>query len=132
MPWWTVSMLRTRGLGVRATIGTAGRKRDRFLAVPPEAVGVRMAEAPTASTRWTVDRATESAMPSPGLSASLADRSGGVANSLSTAVTMEAMVRITCAGSRPMAVSPDSMMQSVPSITALATSLASARDGRGL
>ena len=36
-----------------------------------------------------------------------------------------------CTGKLPAAVSPDSMTQSVPSRTALATSVASARVGRG-
>ena len=36
-----------------------------------------------------------------------------------------------CTGNAPAAVSPDSMTQSVPSSTALATSVASARVGRG-
>ena len=44
---------------------------------------------------------------------------------------MRAIVRTTWAGSRPMAVSPDSISASVPSNTALATSLTSARVGAG-
>ena len=45
---------------------------------------------------------------------------------------MRAIVRTVSAGSWPMAVSPESMSASVPSNTALATSEASARVGRGL
>ena len=45
--------------------------------------------------------------------------------------TIRAMVRTASTGYRPAAVSPDSITASVPSKTALATSLASARVGRG-
>mmetsp|Transcript_4733 Transcript_4733/g.8099 ORF Transcript_4733/g.8099 Transcript_4733/m.8099 type:complete len:224 (+) Transcript_4733:618-1289(+) len=45
---------------------------------------------------------------------------------------MDAMMRTASQGKRPAAVSPDSMTASVPSSTALATSVASARVGRGL
>ncbi len=44
---------------------------------------------------------------------------------------MRDMVAVTTAGSSPIAVSPDSMTASVPSNTALATSLTSARVGSG-
>mmetsp|Transcript_14076 Transcript_14076/g.58787 ORF Transcript_14076/g.58787 Transcript_14076/m.58787 type:complete len:350 (-) Transcript_14076:500-1549(-) len=45
---------------------------------------------------------------------------------------MEAMMVTASTGKAPAAVSPDSMTESVPSSTALATSVASARVGRGL
>ena len=44
---------------------------------------------------------------------------------------MRAMMRTASTGYAPAAVSPDSMRQSVPSYTALATSATSARVGRG-
>mmetsp|Transcript_12870 Transcript_12870/g.40647 ORF Transcript_12870/g.40647 Transcript_12870/m.40647 type:complete len:223 (+) Transcript_12870:571-1239(+) len=45
---------------------------------------------------------------------------------------MRAIISTACVGHAPFAVSPDSMTQSDPSSTALATSVASARVGRGL
>src|SRR5690606_8712352 len=45
--------------------------------------------------------------------------------------TIRAMMRTVWIGNRPTLVSPDSMTASAPSSTALATSLASARVGRG-
>ena len=45
---------------------------------------------------------------------------------------MRAIVATAAIGYRPVAVSPDSIKQSEPSQTALATSVASARVGRGL
>ena len=46
-------------------------------------------------------------------------------------MTMRLIMATASRGYRPLAVSPESMTASVPSKTALATSLASARVGRG-
>ena len=50
----------------------------------------------------------------------------------SACATMSTIVRTTSAGCAPLAVSPDSITASVPSNTALATSVISARAGHGL
>jgi len=49
----------------------------------------------------------------------------------SVSATIRAIISTASSGYLPLAVSPDSMTASVPSNTALATSLASARVGRG-
>ena len=120
----------TPGSIVTATSGRRGRKRASARADAPLCVKQTIAAASQASAACTAPRAVASAIV--GGSSRSGRMDGRAAAYSSAARTMRRMVRTVSAGKRPIAVSPDSITASVPSRTAFATSLASARVGSGL
>ena len=122
-----------RRSSVKANSGTSGRKLATARAVEPECVRQAMALAPTSSARRTavneiawVTRASRS------VTTSTASRPPSRRRFCSAERTISSITSTARMGYLPAAVSPDSMTASEPSKTAFATSLASARVGRGL
>ena len=118
--------------------GAGGRNRAIARAVRPVRVQHRIAAAPTSSAAchaaWVIDCGDPVADVA-GTGAAGSARGGwptaGSWPRLSARAAMRDIVATTSAGSWPIAVSPDSITASVPSNTALATSLTSARVGAG-
>src|SRR5215472_1694493 len=107
-------------------IGTCGRARLTFIALEPLSVNATMNLAPISravlhapraiASATLVARETYGAWPKKGL--------------VSASIAMRLIMEHARWGCSPVAVSPESITQSVPAKTALATSLASARVGR--
>ena len=116
--------------GVIAIIGQGGRYLLTIRAVPPLEVSDTIA---AALTSFAMSRAAW-------LTASAVSQTCGIVRgflrqssvSFSVRMIIRCIVSTASTGYFPPAVSPESMTASAPSITALATSLASARVGRGL
>ena len=111
--------------------GTAGRHCESKRAVVPERVRHNTATAPSSSASKHADSATECSIARPRRTW-LPPRICDMGRSCSALTQMSAMIFTASSGCAPVAVSPESITASVPSSTAFATSLASARVGRGL
>ena len=114
---------------MNAWIGTRGRSADRSAAVRP--VVVKQVIATASESPSTIDAAAWATA-----AASPVCRHGGCAARYSapwdsTARAIRVAAEAASNGNSPIAVSPESMIASAPSRTAVATSLASARVGRG-
>src|ERR1700724_2890030 len=107
-----------------------GRYLEIMRAVLPLSVKTAMAPMGRSSAAWAIDSQMVSAMERPRRS-----RRRGCVNSamlLSASMIMRDMMATASRGYRPLAVSADNITASVPSKTALATSLASGRVGGGV
>mmetsp|Transcript_10292 Transcript_10292/g.42559 ORF Transcript_10292/g.42559 Transcript_10292/m.42559 type:complete len:285 (+) Transcript_10292:749-1603(+) len=121
------------------TMGTAGLYLAIILAASPFAASTTMHAALTFAAVITVDDASASIVDSGApwmpysdiVLLSKAWDSAQLSTHCSASSQMPAMISTASRGYAPAAVSPESMTQSVPSRTALATSVASARVGRG-
>mmetsp|Transcript_10422 Transcript_10422/g.47034 ORF Transcript_10422/g.47034 Transcript_10422/m.47034 type:complete len:301 (+) Transcript_10422:843-1745(+) len=121
------------------TMGTAGLYLAIILAASPFAASTTMHAALTFAAVITVDDASASIVDSGApwmpysdiVLLSKAWDSAQLSTHCSASSQMPAMISTASRGYAPAAVSPESITQSVPSRTALATSVASARVGRG-
>src|SRR6185369_9033030 len=105
-----------------------GRKADIRAAVPPDRVNTTIAFALSAAAVRHDDSATAWAV----VSSALYWPAATYKSALSTSLAMRTIVSTDSMGKSPDAVSAESMIASVPSIIALATSEVSALVGRGL
>jgi hypothetical protein len=119
-----------RALSVSTTIRTPGRRAATMRAEKPLLVNTTMVEAPSNRTAVTEAAAMVSSVVAlPGATRSSPCPRG--TGACSAAAAMRRMASTASTGCRPAAVSAESITASVPSRMALATSLASARVGRG-
>src|SRR5579872_4986947 len=107
-------------------IGTGGRARLTVIALEPLSVKATRYLAPMSRAVLHAPRAMASA------TVVARDAYGGCSKKglVSASIAIRLIIEQARAGWSPVAVSPESMRQSVPEYTALATSLASARVGR--
>jgi len=111
-------------------MGWRGRVFAARRAVPPVWVAITSAFAPIVSARAQAERAIASESSSGG-ACWRRWRQASREYHLSASAAIRAMVATASTGKRPMAVSSDNITASVPSRTALVTSVTSARVGRG-
>src|SRR5690606_776564 len=107
-------------------IGTVGRALDTRRAVKPDSVSAMMSFAPTSRAMLHATRAAASLMVLPG-----SEGVGSQKLEPSAWRMMRSIIRQAAMGYLPVADSALSITASVPPNTAVATSLASARVGRG-
>ena len=119
--------------GVTAMMDCDGRYLLIIRGVLPRRVGAMIAVAPISRATRNALRVTACAMSSP-MSSSRKNRftRDSYSGEVSTARAIESMTCTAATGYSPLAVSPESMTASEPSKMAFATSVASARVGRGL
>ena len=123
----------TPASGVTAMMGCAGRQAATRRGLLPRSVGAMIAAARTSRAVWQALRATARPVSSSASSRRCQRRTRlAYSGEASTARAIRSMVSTAATGYAPLAVSPDSITASVPSKIALATSVASARVGRGL
>mmetsp|Transcript_522 Transcript_522/g.1894 ORF Transcript_522/g.1894 Transcript_522/m.1894 type:complete len:317 (+) Transcript_522:44-994(+) len=121
-------------LGTTATTtGMLGRYLERMRAVRPLAARTMMHLAPTLAAVRTADEVRDSmTLIGCGVESTISRKTASLLMHVSASRQMLAMIWHAWIGNLPPAVSPESITQSVPSRTAFATSVASARVGRGL